>query len=79
MMPFGWHDGGWGITWMIVSWAVIVATVVWVVRSLDRGGSSASSLPDDGRDAERILEGRYARGEISEQEFLERRRVLKGR
>lgn len=59
---------------MTVSWALIVAVVVWIVRSLDRTGSAASDQSDDGRDAKAILDERYAKG--SEQEFLERRRVL---
>ena len=28
MMPYGWHDGGWGVLWMILSWGLIVA-IMW--------------------------------------------------
>ena len=78
-MPYGWHDGGWGIAWMIVSWALLVAIVVWIVRSLDRTPSSTrSDASRDRPDAERILEERFARGEISEQELTDKRRVIRG-
>lgn len=78
-MPYGWHDGGWGVLWMIASWALIVAIVVWIARSFDRGSSTTSERASEPHDATSILEERFARGEISEQEFLERRRVLQTR
>jgi len=78
-MPYGWHDGGWGVLWMIVSWGVIVAIVAWIVRAFGRAPSSSADQGDDRPDAERILEERFARGEISEQELLDRRRVLRAR
>ena len=62
--------GGWG--WVIMSllfWALIIGTIVWAVSASSRRGSDAMS----------ILEERYARGEITRQEFEERRDVLKGR
>lgn len=77
-MPYGWHDGGWGIVWMIASWALLVAIVLWVARSLDRTSSSRSDASKDRPDAERILEERFARGDISEQELADKRRILRG-
>jgi putative membrane protein len=71
-MSYGMHDGGWGIWWMIVSWVVVVAIVVLIVRALTPSGGSDGRAPD----ARRILEERFARGEISEQEYRERKRVL---
>ena len=73
-MPYGWHDGGWGVLWMIFSWAVIVAIVVFLVRAFSGGGADTSERADDSR---AILDGRFARGEISEDEYRERSRVLK--
>lgn len=70
-MPYGWHDGGWGVLWMIASWALIVAIVVFAIR--------AFSTPDRSERTEgpkAILDERYARGEISEDEYRERARVL---
>ena len=50
------------------------AMVIVVVTRLVRGHNTPS--PSSGV---RILEERYARGEISEDEFLERRAVLEGK
>lgn len=62
---------GWAmmVTWILFLVALVVG-VVWLVRNLtDRGGPSNSS-------ALRILEERFARGEIDRDEFEERRRTL---
>ncbi len=73
MMPYGWHDGGWGIFWMIASWALIVALGVWLVRSFEHPRTDGEDRPDP----ERILEERFARGEISEEELADKRRALR--
>lgn len=73
-MPYGWHDGGWGVLWMILSWALIVAIVVFVVRAFSTGSPDRSERAEDPR---AILDERFARGEISEDEYRERTRVLK--
>jgi putative membrane protein len=57
---------------MILSWVAIVAVIVLVVRAL--GGSSSTSRPR--RDPRDILDERFARGELSEEEYRERRRIL---
>ena len=72
MMPYGWHDGGWGVLWMIGSWALVVAIVVLVVRAF----TSRSERPQQPKGARAILDERFARGEISEDEYRERSRVL---
>jgi putative membrane protein len=71
----GW--GGWvfGALMMVLFWGGLVALVVLAVRGWgggQRGGSGESRSPD----ARAILEERFARGEISKDEFEERRRVL---
>ena len=72
-MPYGWHDGGWGVLWMIASWALIVAIVVFLVRAFSGSSPDRSERTDDPR---AILDERFARGEISEDEYRERARVL---
>ena len=72
-MPYGWHDGGWGILWMILSWALIAAIVVVLVRAFSPVSSDRSGRIDDPK---AILDERFARGEISEDEYRERTRVL---
>ena len=72
-MMYGWNNGGWGIFWMILSWVVFVAIVVLLVRAFAGGWSS----PSEGRrDPRQILDERLARGEISEGEYRDRKRVL---
>lgn len=76
----GQGHGMWGMGWfggigMVLFWAVIVILIVLVVRSMIRGG--AGQQPEQ-RDPLDVLRERYARGEISTEEFEERKRVLEG-
>lgn len=69
------HMMGWGSAialWLLVLLA-IVAGVVWLVRTL----SDSSSQNRSGSSATRILEERFARGEIDRNEFEERRQALR--
>lgn len=83
-------DGGWGVgNWllmgfgMLLFWALVVAGIVWLVQyatnrptsgeyrvSLDKSTSSARP------NAREILDERYARGEISDEEYRTRRGTL---
>jgi putative membrane protein len=70
---------GWGnvlgLVMMLLFWGGLVLLVVLALRGWD-----ANRRPDgrtqDQPDARSILEERFAKGEISEDEFEERRRVL---
>ncbi len=74
-MMYGLYDGygGWGagsmMGWvgggimMIVFWALLIALIVWVVR--EAGGRNSHH----GSQALNILKERYAKGEISKEEF----------
>ena len=60
---------------MVVFWGGLVALVVFLVR----GSGASRSEGEEKRsrsDAREILAERFARGEISEEEFEQRRRVL---
>ena len=75
---YGPWDGGWGFGMMFVSLlfiALIVLGVVLVIRSFSHGGQAPRS---DGNRALDILDERFARGEIDQQEYEERRRTLTG-
>jgi putative membrane protein len=74
-MGFGWFGmaSGWVFTivvWALIIWA-IVAFVHWATRQ--QGGTDPKK-----KTAIEILEERYARGEISKEEFEERKKVLQG-
>jgi putative membrane protein len=77
-MGWGW---GWGGMWlgpifMLALLALFVATIVALVRWM--GGSN-----EDGggrlRTAREILDERYARGEIDQEEYLRRRNDIAGK
>jgi putative membrane protein len=59
---------------MLLFWGGIVALVVFVVRSMNQRDNDRASAKRS--DARSILEERFAKGEISEDEFEQRRRVL---
>lgn len=72
---------GWGDTWeswllgfvmMLTFWGGLVVLVVFAARGGQRDGRRFEGRPD----ARAILEDRFAMGEISEDEFEQRRRVL---
>lgn len=62
----GWGWGGWLLMsiFMVVFWGTIVALGIWLVRSM-----SPHSHPEAGSAALDIARDRYARGEISDEEF----------
>jgi putative membrane protein len=79
----GWyHDGAWGWGgWLVMSlvmvafWALLIFGLVALFRGTARPGQ-----PDrePGRDSQQILEERFARGEIDEDEYRARAEVLRG-
>lgn len=75
MWGTGW--GGWvvGFVMMALFWGGLVALVVLVLRGWDGGRDRGRAEPGP-PDAREILEERFAKGEISEDELEQRRRVL---
>jgi len=70
--------GGWGMmNWigggfmMIAFWALLIILIVWIVREM-KGNSSHKSSSD----ALDILKERYAKGEISKEEFEAKKKNL---
>lgn len=78
----GWYGGaGWGgwlamTLMMLAFWAVLVlgGLVLWRSLRHEDGRGTAS-----GRDAERLLDERFARGEIDADEYRARRDLLRSR
>ena len=73
-----WGSGNWAMMAMMLLFAVLaVGTIVWVVRQTVHPHSHGSMLPPTTDDrAARILDERFARGEIDEDEYTNRRKVL---
>lgn len=75
----GWyHDGvGWG-GWILMTLTMVAfwALVVFAVLALFRAQRFGASAPER-RDSMQILDDRFARGEIDEDEYHARRSVLR--
>ena len=65
---FGW--GIWGWLMMPLFWGGIILLVVWLVREVSGTNSSQSNR------ALEILKERYAKGEISQEEFEAKKKDL---
>ncbi|MHC4106294.1 MAG: SHOCT domain-containing protein [Planctomycetota bacterium] len=72
-----WHDmWGWGGMWFgWIFWLVIIGLIIWGVKTIAR--SQSGSRPQE-ESAMSILKKRYARGEINDEEFEEKKRRLQG-
>ncbi|MBI5956168.1 MAG: SHOCT domain-containing protein [Chloroflexi bacterium] len=73
--------GGFGFPFMggivmLLFWLLIIGGVVWLVQSLARGrGSSETSAPASESPLD-ILNRRYAKGEITKEQFEQMKRDL---
>ena len=72
-----WGWGGWaiGVLMMLVFWGGLAAVIVLLVRGTDRTSDRKESRSDP-HDADTILRERLARGEISVEEYEERKKLL---
>ena len=66
----GWGMDGGSWIWMILG-IVVVVVVIWLFGTMRRGGDQS---PTD--DAAATLRSRFARGEITAEEYEQARRVL---
>jgi putative membrane protein len=64
-----------GGIWMLVFWVAIIALVVWGVKALVGRGESKGSTPEK-RDPLEIAKERYAKGQISKEEFEQMKKDL---
>jgi len=74
-MGHGWGWGGWliGGLMMLLFWGSFIALAFFALRALMRSGQGQAevrSRPDGEATALQILQKRYARGEISREEYL---------
>jgi putative membrane protein len=77
---FGMHDNDIGTGWwiammigMVLFWALVILGVIWLVREI--GSPHRGPRADDPR---AILDRRLAAGDISIQEYEQRRKMLGG-
>lgn len=80
-----WHGDGYGgwAGWLVMAvtmllvWGGLIVLAVWAVRSFGRPAGS-DRREERSTDAMAILEERFARGEIDQEEFERRGSVLRG-
>jgi putative membrane protein len=71
-----WGPGPW-ILFVPLVWIAIIVTIAWLVRG--RGWGRGWGPPRGGPTALEVLDRRFAEGEISAQEYRDRRNILAGR
>lgn len=85
----GWQSGGWGMMgsgmmggfggmWLMPIFGILfIGLIIWAIVALV-GGSTESRGPDSSKvnSALEVLKNRYAKGEISKEEYDEKRKDL---
>jgi len=61
---------------MIIFWTLVIGGVIWLVRN---GGRRQQPPAPSDSTAQHILDERFARGELTEAEYRQRREVLNAR
>ncbi|MBI5880223.1 MAG: SHOCT domain-containing protein [Chloroflexi bacterium] len=73
--------GGWGFPFMgglgmLFFWLLIIGGVVWLVQSVARSAAPTGMSAPTAESALDILKRRYARGEITKEQFAEMQQTL---
>jgi putative membrane protein len=69
---FGYDHMGYGGLWMIIFWILVVIGIVFLIKfAVDRTSSQSG-----GASAMDVLKRRYASGEISKEEYEEKKKEL---
>lgn len=61
--------GGFGFIFMILFWVALIALAVWLVGQLFPSVKKSSDPDTSSRSPQEILKARYARGELSKEEY----------
>lgn len=74
---YGYDMGAFGWIGMILFWALLLLAIVWLWRALELGQSLKGRDEAAGKSkAPEIIRERYAKGEISKEEFEQLKRDL---
>lgn len=74
------YGGWWMSLMMMLFWGGLIAIIVWAILSAQshRNYGAYERFPQESK-AKHILEERFARGEIDQEEFEKRKRALESR
>lgn len=80
MIGYGWDMGAGGWMWMVGGLVLVVGVVILALRAMRGVDSANGGRMNSGPrpDPVEILRERFARGEITEAEFEQAQRVLRG-
>lgn len=73
---WGWGWMAFGAAWMVLFWGAVIALVAWAVSRLT-GDQRTEGRRWDGRSPLDIVKERYARGEITREQFEQLREDLR--
>lgn len=76
MGGWGMGFGGFGFLWMAIFWIVVLGGVIWFLGSLFPRSNTTQPPTKTSDAALDIVKQRYARGEISREEYESMRRDL---
>jgi putative membrane protein len=71
MMGSGWPIVGW--VFMVLFWAALILLVIWLYKQVRGPDTETKDIREAPLD---VLKKRYARGEISREEFTERKKDI---
>lgn len=74
MMNYGWF-GGFGMVFMWLFWIGVIALSIWLITSLFPKPNMINDMGNDATALE-ILQRRYARGEVTPEQYADMRRDL---
>jgi putative membrane protein len=69
---------GFGLIWMLLFWGGLILLAVWLLSVLFPADpqSSVDNTPNTQTGARDILDQRYARGEVSQEQYKEMRQTI---
>ncbi len=70
------HMDGWSWLWMTTGWLATIVVIALIVWAAQRGSATPASPSHSAID---VLASRYAQGEITAEEYEERRTILEQR
>ena len=77
-MDYGHGMGGWGMGFGFIFWLVILAIIIWGVVWFIRSQPLSGNKQSRHSTGLELLEERYARGDISREEYLQKKRDIVG-